>query len=616
MTSFHATALKPGFAIKEYVVEHVLGQGTFGITYKARDVRSNGYVAIKEYFPREFSMRCTDGSVIPAGNAEDIDNFKWGLEKFIEEATTLARFDHPNIISVKRFFEWNGSSYLVMDYCHGEPLDAILQREKTLDEDRIRRFLRPLLEGLELIHSVGVVHRDIKPGNLFIRDDGSPVLLDFGAARQEMSQHSHSRSMTSMATDGYAPIEQYSTRSTLLGPWSDIYGLASTLYRCVTGAKPQNSIDRQLQDELEPATQVAAGNYPDGLLRAIDQGMALNKEQRPQSIGEWRVQLFGVQATGSSAIHPVAQASSHKKMLTLVGGLAVLTGVLYGISFLNDSQPDARSTSPLVESKPVPTEKSKSSMPAHESQPAAGSVAPKQAEHPHPGEDTDKQDKEKSGLPGDGRSQRDRENKRIAEEGEHKQRELLAQRREEERLHQEEQTYVQEMQLHLQEEERRRQEEEMLRHEEARRQDEERRWRDTARRRLEEEKRQIEEERRRQELVEQRAKLRREAEVKRLQSLAGAGPGPAEYALRIAESIKRATVFSPSYGMSNLVVEYSIDLFPDGSLRNVTLVRSSGVPAFDQAVRRAIDHAAPFPPDPANGAVPPSMSVVHRLRDR
>ncbi len=338
MPSFHATALKAGFQIKDYVIDSVLGQGTFGITYKARDARTNRHVAMKEYFPREFSARGADGKVIPSGSAEDISTFAWGLEKFDEEARTLAKFDHPNIISVKRFIRFNGSAYLVMDYCDGEPLDAILHRESTLDEERIRSFLRHLLDGLERIHAIGVVHRDIKPGNIFIRGDGSPVLLDFGAARQELSFHSHSRSVTSMATDGYSPTEQYSTRSILLGPWSDIYAMAATLYRCVAGFKPQGAFDRQLHDELEPASSVAAGKYSAVFLKAIDHGLELKKENRPQNIIDWRDEFFGMQANWPPRTHEIPDPHPKKLIPPVVWWIFLVIILIYGAQRIHKSQ--------------------------------------------------------------------------------------------------------------------------------------------------------------------------------------------------------------------------------------------------------------------------------------
>ena len=291
----HLTALPAGYRLQGYVIERVLGQGSFGITYKALDTNSNVFVAIKEYFPREFSSRENGSAVLASGNQQDIDDFAWGLKKFVEEANTLTRFEHPNLVSVQRFFRSNGTAYLVMDYCDGEPLDAILDRQNTLEYQRIASILTPLLDGLECVHLADVVHRDIKPGNIFIRANGTPVLLDFGNARNELSNHS--RSVASVATPGYGAPEQYGSRLNL-GPWTDIYGMAATVYRCITGRKPQAAPDRQLGDDLIPLSECAVASYPRAFLKAIDSALNLKPALRPQSVSAWRKELFS-----STSVH-------------------------------------------------------------------------------------------------------------------------------------------------------------------------------------------------------------------------------------------------------------------------------------------------------------------------
>jgi serine/threonine protein kinase len=251
-------SLPIGYVLSDYRIEGSLGHGAFGITYLATDTMLNRKVAIKEYFPREFAHR--DGTLIvkAAGNKEDRENFFWGLTRFLEEARVLALFDHPNIVPVRRFFEANGTAYLVMDYCDGIPLDTLISRDGSLTKDQVFKILYPILDGLERVHKANFLHRDIKPANIFIKADGAPVLLDFGAARQEML--SHSRSVTSMATPGYAAFEQYSTHGKQ-GPWTDIYGLGATLYRAITGEKPQDAPDRILEDRLVSCLSIASGKY-------------------------------------------------------------------------------------------------------------------------------------------------------------------------------------------------------------------------------------------------------------------------------------------------------------------------------------------------------------------
>jgi formylglycine-generating enzyme required for sulfatase activity len=290
-------ALPRGFKISDYLIDGVLGQGGFGITYLAVDTMLDRRVAIKEYYPREFAVRDGERTILPAGSVEDRETFEWGRARFLEEARILARFEHPNIIAVKRFFEANGTAYLVMDYCDGESLDEIVKRDGPLDPERLNALLLPLLDGLEQVHATNFLHRDIKPANVYIRSDGSPVLLDFGAARQEVV--GLSRSVTTLATPGYAAFEQYSTKGKQ-GPWTDIYGMAATLYRAVTGEKPQDSPDRMLDDTLQPASELAGGRFSASLLSAIDKGMAVRPVDRPQSVKEWRA-LFGTYNAGAAS---------------------------------------------------------------------------------------------------------------------------------------------------------------------------------------------------------------------------------------------------------------------------------------------------------------------------
>jgi len=283
-------SLPIGYVLSDYRIEGILGQGGFGITYLATDTNLQRKVAIKEYYPREFAIRDSTLTIRASGDKDDRDTFTWGLSRFRDEARLLARFNHPNIVAVSRTFDANGTAYLVMDYCYGKPLDEIIKKNGPLSEEQLNQILYPLLDGLKQIHSINFLHRDIKPANIFIRNDGSPVLLDFGAARQEVD---HSRSVTSLATAGYAAFEQYSTKGKQ-GPWTDIYGLGATLYRAVTGEKPDDSNNRILEDTLVPASKKVAGRYARRLLTAIDAGMAVRPDQRPQTVDQWR-ELFGTE---------------------------------------------------------------------------------------------------------------------------------------------------------------------------------------------------------------------------------------------------------------------------------------------------------------------------------
>lgn len=180
----HRNALEPGYRLHWYTLDRVLGQGGFGITYLAQDTNLARHVAVKEYLPLDLAVRDPDHSVHP-NSTEHEELYRWGLERFVPEGRTLARFDHANVVRVMAVFEANNTAYLVMRYEEGTTLGDALRGRKTLDEDRLLGILLPLLDGLELVHVENFIHRDIKPANIFLRADGSPVLIDFGSARRE-----------------------------------------------------------------------------------------------------------------------------------------------------------------------------------------------------------------------------------------------------------------------------------------------------------------------------------------------------------------------------------------------------------------------------------------------
>lgn len=287
----HRNSLQPGYKLHWYKIKSVLGQGGFGITYLASDLNLHRDVAIKEYLPVEFSVREGEASVYPVSD-EHAQQFKWGLQRFITEARTLAKFKHPNIVPVMAVFEENNTGYMVMNYEDGQSLQERLAGKKTLAESELIEMLFPLLDGLELIHSEGFIHRDIKPGNIFIRADGSPVLLDFGSARQAMGEET--KTLTSMVSPGYAPYEQYSSKSNEQGAWTDIYGLGATLYRSVTGISPVDAVNRgqaimqTSRDTYVSAVELCAQQLPGHILSAIDHALQFKYSDRPQSISEWR----------------------------------------------------------------------------------------------------------------------------------------------------------------------------------------------------------------------------------------------------------------------------------------------------------------------------------------
>ncbi|HUP90720.1 MAG TPA: serine/threonine-protein kinase, partial [Solimonas sp.] len=220
-TTAAAGAIAPGTLLLEYRIRRVLGTGGFGITYEAQDPHLDKSVAIKEYLPSELAVRAGNNNV-SMRSEQTRDAFTWGREQFLKEARVLARFNHPSLIHVYRFFEANNTAYFVMEYAEGATMDSILMRDGTITEAKIKAMLLPILDGLKDVHRARVLHRDIKPSNIIARKDGSAVLIDFGSARQNVV--SMTRSIMSVVTTGYAPIEQYAVDGHQ-GPWTDIYAL-------------------------------------------------------------------------------------------------------------------------------------------------------------------------------------------------------------------------------------------------------------------------------------------------------------------------------------------------------------------------------------------------------
>jgi hypothetical protein len=283
--------LEVGHVLADYRITAILGQGGFGITYKAFDQVLEREVAIKEYLPRQFAWRQSSLTVVPRSD-DDSSTFTWGLTRFVDEARALARFKHPNIVSVLRFLEQHGTAYLVMEYEEGKDLERWVKgRSDAVPESTlVDGILMPLLDGLERVHDKGLLHRDIKPENIFIRRDGSPVLIDFGASRAHGA--GAASQLTSIISAGYSPFEQYGN-SSRQGPWTDLYALAGTIYRVITGNAPVDAIARQQGQPMVPAVEAGRGRYSESLLAALDRALAIDPAERPRSAGEMRVQIRG-----------------------------------------------------------------------------------------------------------------------------------------------------------------------------------------------------------------------------------------------------------------------------------------------------------------------------------
>ncbi|MCG8380556.1 MAG: SUMF1/EgtB/PvdO family nonheme iron enzyme, partial [Proteobacteria bacterium] len=301
-------ALSPGYQLHWYTIKKILGQGGFGITYLAEDTNLDQEVAIKEFLPVEMAVRDQSASVHPV-SGEYGEQFKWGLDRFMSEAQTLARFKHPNIVRVFTVFPENNTAYMVMEYEHGRGLHELLKNKNTLSEAKLKAIVLPILDGLKKVHAAGFIHRDIKPANIFIREDGSPVLLDFGSARQSFGQQT--RTLTTMVSPGFAPFEQYVSKSDKQGPWTDIYGLGATLYRAVIGVSPAEAMDRSEgllhseRDSFIKASDLKPEGYSSELLAAIDHALAFKPEDRPQSIAAWQSEIEGVAHVDQAGIETV-----------------------------------------------------------------------------------------------------------------------------------------------------------------------------------------------------------------------------------------------------------------------------------------------------------------------
>lgn len=290
MTNDNVQALPLGTQLGDFRLDAVIGHGSFGITYRAVDTQLTKIVAIKEYLPIEFAVRKGDSEVVARG-ARYADDFAWGRERFLDEARALARFRHPHIVPVLRYFETNGTAYTVMEFEDGRSLAELLRLPgHRFQPDDVRRLADGLLSGLAAVHAQGFLHRDIKPSNVIIRRDGVPILIDFGAARQAMGDRTHT--LTGVLTPQYAPIEQYAFDGRQ-GPWSDIYSAAAVLHHVIAGRTPPEAASRVGQDPYRPLVEGdEAGRFDPVFLAAVDRGLAFTAADRPQSVAEWR-SLFG-----------------------------------------------------------------------------------------------------------------------------------------------------------------------------------------------------------------------------------------------------------------------------------------------------------------------------------
>lgn len=278
MASQNNTALPPGFQLDAYRIERQLSVGGFSIVYLAHDA-NNQAVAIKEYLPNALSLR-GEGGIAPVVPPQHQADFNLGLKCFFDEGRLLTGLKHPNVVRVLNFFRANGTVYLVMEFEHGRTLRELIHREpERLSESLLRTVFGGLLDGLGEVHGQGLLHLDIKPSNIWLREDNSPVLLDFGAARHALDIGP--AVPRAMYTPGYAAPEQYHGKYTL-GPWTDIYAVGACIYAALAGAAPQAADERMADDSVQPARQRWGDEYPTALLVTIDECLRLAPGRRPQ----------------------------------------------------------------------------------------------------------------------------------------------------------------------------------------------------------------------------------------------------------------------------------------------------------------------------------------------
>lgn len=288
----HIHALPRGSMIGHFRIERLLGKkGGFAFTYLALDTRLRRPVALKELFPNGLVVRQGTNVMPIAKDKETTSMWSWALRKFKEEARHLARFRHPNIVVVSDLIEANQTAYIVMHYVEGRSLDEILKEMgHPVKEGFLMHVLNGVLSGLEAVHKEGILHRDIKPNNIYLTRRGDVILLDFGAARPQVRVNQQSEASFCVHADGYSPFEQYSLMSRLT-PATDIYAVAATMVRAISGERPPSATDRSIHENYVPLVHRFRGYYSPELLEGIDAGMAIEATKRPSSVSEWRSML-------------------------------------------------------------------------------------------------------------------------------------------------------------------------------------------------------------------------------------------------------------------------------------------------------------------------------------
>lgn len=352
-------ALPEGTKIDEFEIIDLIGIGGFGIVYLANDHSLGRLVALKEYMPSSLAARI-EGLTVAVKSSRLAETFAIGLRSFVNEARMLAQFDHRSLVKVYRFWEGNGTAYMVMPFYEGVTLKQALQKMPgPPDEAWLRGVIDPLLEALDVLHHANCFHRDIAPDNILLLTDGRPLLLDFGAARRVISDRT--QALTVILKPGYAPLEQYAeVPHVKQGAWTDLYALAAVVYNAITGRPPMPSVGRSINDTMVPLAKAAAGRYSDSFLYAIDRALAVRPEDRPQSVSEFRALLGLSQVPDARPVArevkaapatPPAGSQPANRMPLIAAGVGALLVAAAGALYVLQPKPEAP---PPAAAKPAP----------------------------------------------------------------------------------------------------------------------------------------------------------------------------------------------------------------------------------------------------------------------
>jgi len=346
MTDHHS--LKSGTTLNQYKIIRVLGAGGFGITYLAEDTQLGMKVVIKEYFPNEFAVRKSDNTIIAKTSSSK--DFQKGMQRFKEEAKTLAKFNHPSIVKILGYFEANDTAYFVMEYEEGIDLAQYLKQEKrALSQEEILSIMMPILEGLKEVHKYNYLHRDIKPANILLRANKSPVLIDFGASKLALGEAS--KSITSMLTEGYAPLEQYSTDIKQQGAFTDLYAVAAVMYKMITEEVPPSAQTRSYallsggNDPYKSLMTLKLSKYNENFLKAVDRTLDINANMRPQNVQEFQKDIAGQLEIEQN---DTPKGKKHNiPIIMLIIVLIFSTGIYY-FSGMNNQENEVKKSSEVV----------------------------------------------------------------------------------------------------------------------------------------------------------------------------------------------------------------------------------------------------------------------------